>query len=80
MSPSVLAQAPVDAAAGEKTEAASEPQGVAAPDAVSHAEEASGPWNKRPRTPTGVDGQLKRLAVDLKLDILVVLHQLLASP
>ncbi|NML44466.1 hypothetical protein HHL11_11940 [Ramlibacter sp. G-1-2-2] len=63
-----LAQAPADATAGEKTEAPSEPQGAAGPGAMSHAEEASGPWNKRPKAPTGVDGQLKRLAIDLKLD------------
>ena len=70
VSPSVLAQAPADSAAGEKTEAASEPPTSAAPDTASPSEPSSGPatWNRRPKASTGVDAQLKRLAVDLKLD------------
>src|SRR6478736_4940188 len=67
MSSSALAQGNADPAAGDKTEAASVPQGAAAPDTASHSEpDASGPWNRRRPAPTGVDGQLRRLTADLK--------------
>jgi hypothetical protein len=73
MSPPALAQASADPTDGEKTEAPSEPEGAAAPEAAPRSEPQSEPdrptsWN-RPRTaPTGVDGQLRRLTADLKLD------------
>ena len=70
VSPSVLAQVPAESAAGEKTGAANEPQRPAGPDTVTHSEPdvAAGPWNRPRSAPSGVDGQLKRLAADLKLD------------
>jgi hypothetical protein len=69
VSPSALAQVPADSAAGENTEAASEPLRAAGPDTAAHSE-PDGPasWNRRPKAPTGVDAQMKRLAADLKLD------------
>lgn len=70
VSPSALAQVPTeDSTPGEKTEAASEPQKAAGPATAAHSE-PDGPssLNRRPKAPTGVDAQLKRLAADLKLD------------
>jgi hypothetical protein len=69
VSPSALAQVPAGSTAGEKTEATSEPQRAAGADTASHSEpDVTAPWNRRRRAPTGVDGQLRRLAADLKLD------------
>lgn len=69
VSPSALSQVPADSTAGEKTEAASEPQRAAGPDTASHSEpDVPASWNRRRSAPTGVDGQLRRLAADLKLD------------
>ena len=67
--PAALAQVPADPATGDKTEAASEPQNAAGPDTASQSEpDVPAPWNRRRKAPTGADGQLRRLAADLKLD------------
>lgn len=64
-----LAQAPADSTAGEKKQASGEPQGTAGPDSASHsAPDVPAHWNRRRSVPPGVDGQLRRLAADLKLD------------
>lgn len=69
VSSAALAQGSAGSTAGEKTQAASESVTAGAPDAASQsAPGAPAQWNRRPRPASGVDGQLRRLAADLKLD------------
>jgi hypothetical protein len=58
-----LAQAPADPRETEQPASPAEPSGAAQPD-----NEPPPVWNHRHKAPSGVDGQLRRLAADLNLD------------
>ena len=67
--PTALAQAPADPGTTEQPAPSAEPADAAQPNAASEAaSEPASAWNRRRTAPVGVDGQLSRLAADLKLD------------
>lgn len=64
-----LAQEPADHPETEQAAPLAEPATVAEPSAAAQPDSEPPPaWNRRPKAPGGVDGQLRRLAADLNLD------------